>query len=52
MIPRVTAMPGNTAVYVDMLFLINFVMDFVVLWAAARLAQVRISYWRLSLIHI
>ena len=42
-------MPGNTAVYVDMLFLINFVMDFVVLWAAARLAQIRTSYWRLGL---
>jgi stage II sporulation protein GA (sporulation sigma-E factor processing peptidase) len=42
-------MPGSTAVYVDMLFLINFVMDFVVLWAAARLAQVRASLWRLAL---
>ncbi|HBG22953.1 MAG: sigma-E processing peptidase SpoIIGA [Syntrophaceticus sp.] len=40
-------MPGSTAVYVDMLFLINFLMDFVVLWAAARLAQVRVSIWRL-----
>lgn len=41
-------MPGSTAVYVDMLFLINFLMDFVVLWAAAKLAQVRVSLWRLA----
>lgn len=41
-------MPGNAAVYVDMLFLINFLMDFVVLWAAARLAQIRVSLWRLA----
>jgi sigma-E processing peptidase SpoIIGA len=40
-------MPGSTAVYVDMLFLINLLMDFVVLWAAARLAQIRVSLWRL-----
>lgn len=40
-------MPGSTAVYVDMLFLINFLMDFVVLWAAARLAQVRVPILRL-----
>lgn len=44
---RVRAMPGSTAVYVDMLFLINLLMDFVVLWAAARLAQIRVSFWRL-----
>ncbi|MGB4505270.1 MAG: sigma-E processing peptidase SpoIIGA [Syntrophaceticus sp.] len=40
-------MPGNTAVYVDMLFLINLLMDFVVLWAAAKMAQIRVSLWRL-----
>jgi stage II sporulation protein GA (sporulation sigma-E factor processing peptidase) len=39
-------MPGSTVVYVDILFLINLLMDFVVLWAAARLAQVRVSFWR------
>ncbi len=40
-------MPGSTAVYVDILFLINFVMDFMVLWAAAKIAQIRVSIWRL-----
>jgi stage II sporulation protein GA (sporulation sigma-E factor processing peptidase) len=42
-------MPGSTAVYVDMLFLINFLMDFVVLWAAAKMAQIRVSLWRLMM---
>ncbi|MDH7576423.1 MAG: sigma-E processing peptidase SpoIIGA [Bacillota bacterium] len=41
-------MPGTPYVYVDMLFLINFLMDYVVLWAAARLAQVRIVPLRLG----
>lgn len=41
-------MPAGTSVYVDMLFLINFLMDYVVLWTAARLAQIRVSFWRLA----
>lgn len=41
-------MPGTPYIYVDMLFLINFLMDYAVLWAAARLAQVRIVPWRLG----
>jgi stage II sporulation protein GA (sporulation sigma-E factor processing peptidase) len=41
-------MLAGTAVYVDILFLINFLMDYVILWTAARLAQIRISFWRLA----
>lgn len=41
-------MPGDTTVYVDMLFLVNFLLDFIVLWATARLAQIRVSPWRLA----
>ena len=41
-------MPGDATVYIDMLFLVNFLLDFIVLWATARLAQIRVSPWRLA----
>jgi stage II sporulation protein GA (sporulation sigma-E factor processing peptidase) len=42
-------MPGQPEIYVDVLFVINFVMDYVVLWAAARIARIRFVPWRLAL---
>lgn len=39
-------MPGRPQVYVDMWFLINFMMDYCILWATARVCQVRPD-WRL-----
>ena len=41
-------MPEQPEIYVDVLFLINFVMDYGVLWAAARLSRVRFVSWRLA----
>jgi len=39
----------NTNVYVDMVFLINFTMDFFVLWAAAKLGRLATTFKRLCL---
>ncbi|MGD0152676.1 MAG: sigma-E processing peptidase SpoIIGA [Thermacetogeniaceae bacterium] len=41
-------MPEQPVIYVDVLFLINFVMDYGVLWAAARLSRIRFISWRLA----
>ncbi|CFX63548.1 Peptidase U4, sporulation factor SpoIIGA [Syntrophomonas zehnderi OL-4] len=36
-------------VYADLTFLINFILDFLILWASARLSRIRIKYPRLLL---
>ncbi|MEW6662248.1 MAG: sigma-E processing peptidase SpoIIGA [Bacillota bacterium] len=36
-------------VYLDILFLINFLMDYVILWAAARFGQYRTTFQRLTI---
>jgi len=36
-------------IYLDMVFLINFLMDYILLWAAARFSQVNTSFLRLAL---
>ena len=41
-------MPGQPVIYVDVLFVINFVMDYGVLWAAARISRSRFVAWRLA----
>jgi stage II sporulation protein GA (sporulation sigma-E factor processing peptidase) len=41
-------MPGQPVIYVDVLFVINFVMDYGVLWAAARVSRTRFVAWRLA----
>ncbi len=41
-------MPGQPVIYVDVLFVINFIMDFGVLWAAARTSRTRFVAWRLA----
>jgi stage II sporulation protein GA (sporulation sigma-E factor processing peptidase) len=46
--PEVNIMPEQPELYVDVLFLINFVMDCGVLWAAARVSRVRFASWRLA----
>ena len=40
-------MNSSTSVYVDVIFLVNLIMDFLVLWAAGKLAGVRIIYQRI-----
>lgn len=39
----------QTYVYIDVVFLINFVMDFLILWATSRLLQLRTASRRLAL---
>jgi len=39
----------NTDVFIDMVFLINFTMDFFILWAAARLGRLATTFKRLLL---
>lgn len=41
-------MPDRPYIYVDMLFIINFIMDYIALWATARLSQIRCVPWRLA----
>ncbi|HHW41539.1 MAG TPA: sigma-E processing peptidase SpoIIGA [Syntrophomonadaceae bacterium] len=41
-------MPGRPYIYVDILFIVNFVMDYIALWATARLSQIRCVPWRLA----
>jgi stage II sporulation protein GA (sporulation sigma-E factor processing peptidase) len=41
-------MPDQPVIYVDVLFVINFVMDYGVLWAAARFSRTRFVAWRLA----
>lgn len=49
-----TAMLGKSrmgklvTVYVDVLFVTNLVMDFIIMWAAARLAGIRPLFWRMG----
>lgn len=40
---------NNPKIYADMTFLINFIMDFVILWATAKISGVNIVYRRLLL---
>lgn len=40
-------MAGTHVIYVDMVLLINLVMDYIILWATARLAQIAVNGWRL-----
>lgn len=42
-------MSESPHIYVDVLFLINFLMDYVILWATARLAQIHVQSLRLVL---
>lgn len=37
----------NTVVYADLTFLVNFIMDFVLLWITNRLVGISLRYWRL-----
>ncbi len=39
----------GSKVYADITFLINFTMDFIIIWAAARLTGVQIAYFRITL---
>lgn len=43
----VKRMPSGSYIYVDILFFINFVMDYIVLWATAKISQIRCVPWRL-----
>lgn len=47
-LPEVNIMPEQPELYVDVLFLINFVMNCGVLWAAARVSRIRFASWRLA----
>lgn len=38
-----------TQVYVDVMLAVNFVMDFFILWATGRLANIKVSFGRLTL---
>lgn len=40
-------MPESPAIYVDILFLINLLMDYTILWASARFAQIKFAQWRI-----
>lgn len=40
---------NEPTVYADLTFLINFVMDFCILWATAKLSNIKISYPRIFL---
>lgn len=40
---------GNLIVYADLTFLINFIMDFIILWVTGRLAHKKMSIKRLGL---
>lgn len=39
----------GSRVYADITFLVNFIMDFLILWATARLTGIRVVYLRLAL---
>ncbi|MGB9791009.1 MAG: sigma-E processing peptidase SpoIIGA [Thermacetogeniaceae bacterium] len=41
-------LPNSYYIYVDILFIINFIMDYVVLWATAKFSQIRCVPWRLA----
>ena len=36
-------------IYADVLFLLNFLLDFALLWASGRFLRFKIKYWRLFL---
>lgn len=38
-----------TQVYVDVMLAVNFIMDFFILWAAGRMAHIKVGVWRLML---
>ncbi|MCG0276978.1 MAG: sigma-E processing peptidase SpoIIGA [Thermanaeromonas sp.] len=40
-------MAGVQIVYLDMVLLVNLIMDYIILWATGRLAQVSTNGWRL-----
>ena len=37
----------HTPVYIDIILLVNLVMDFLILWAAGKLAGIEIRYGRI-----
>ena len=37
-------MSPYTNIYLDLVFLINFSMDFMILWAAAKLGRINVSW--------
>ncbi|NLB17545.1 MAG: sigma-E processing peptidase SpoIIGA [Syntrophomonadaceae bacterium] len=41
-------MDGNSPVYVDVIFLVNFIMDFFIFWAAGKLTGIRVVFGRLA----
>ncbi|MEN6350671.1 MAG: sigma-E processing peptidase SpoIIGA [Syntrophomonas sp.] len=40
---------GGPTVYADLSFLINYIMDFLILWASARLAGIKVVFKRIAL---
>lgn len=44
----VERLPSGYYIYVDILFIINFVMDYIVLWLTAKFSQIRCVPWRLA----
>lgn len=44
----VERLPQGYYIYVDILFFINFVMDYIVLWVTAKFSQIRCVPWRLA----
>lgn len=44
--------PGDSVeppkVYADLTFLVNFIMDFMILWATAKLSRKPLKYWRFA----
>ncbi|MFZ7103217.1 MAG: sigma-E processing peptidase SpoIIGA [Peptococcaceae bacterium] len=42
-------MPPKVNIYIDMVFLINFTMDFFILWATAKMGRLRTTFKRLCL---
>ncbi|MGB9661327.1 MAG: sigma-E processing peptidase SpoIIGA [Moorellaceae bacterium] len=40
-------MAGIQVIYLDMVFLVNLIMDYIILWATSRLARIAVGWWRL-----
>lgn len=45
-------MNGNTVIYIDILFVINFIMDFIILWATSKFTGFATTFKRLLLASI
>lgn len=43
---------GNSPVYVDVILLVNFIMDFFIFWAAGKLAGIRVICGRLAAVSV